>query len=413
MGSLKDEFTSAATYSSKQDQHSIFAAKAQADAFLRSQQYQKAKALYLAALEALREEIVTRKHESTADSYLNLQEQRAGLYASLGMVYEATDKLKEAEVFFNKSLCIYREVLIRKSKIGADVVQTTTRLDCTANMAGTLFYQNRQFKKALSLYKMALDVPIPSELLLAAPDGNHCPEEPEVNFEVSITCNDERDEEFIQRKMLLCRADTLHSMANVCSVLNDTYKSINFYHEALKIQSGLLGEDDPHVITTLQNAATSYFRAGKYETALEIYHKVLKSSTQHECIHHLEFDALVGIGLTLAKIGDSSQALIAYKEALQFPQKTDRLKEKQAAVHNEVGEIYKASFDIDWALHHFHRSLEMYMSIGFKRKHPQVKAVLVNIESLGVNSCFGTPSMPATTVSNCCNCFNRFKFNNS
>jgi tetratricopeptide (TPR) repeat protein len=389
----------------------IFATKAQADAFLKSQHHRKAKALYLAALEALRDEIVTKKDESTADVYLNLQEQRAGLYASLGMVYEATDKLKEAEVFFNKSLCIYREVLVRKKKTGANLVHTITRLDCTANMAGTLFYQNRRFKKALSLFKMALDVSIPSELLPVAAEESHWQEEPEIDYEISISSNDERDEEFIQRKMMLCRADTLHSMANVCSVLDDTYKAINFYHEALKIQSSLLGEDDPHVIMTLQNAATGYVRAGKYETALEIYRKVLKSSSQHGSIYHLEFDALVGIGLTQAKIGNSSQALIAYKEALQFPQKNYRLKEKQAAVHNEIGEIYKASFDIDWALYHFRRSLEMYMSIGFKRKHPQVKAVLLNIESLGVGSCCGTHGLPVSTMSKFCNCFNRFKFN--
>lgn len=395
-----------------QEKLNIFATKAQADAFLKSQHYRKAKALYLAALEALREEIVSKKNENTTEVYLGLQEQRAGLYASLGMVYEATDKLKEAEVFFNKSLCIYREVLIRKKKIGSCVLHTITRLDCTANMAGTLFYQNRRFKKALSLYRMALDVPLPSELLLHTPEETHCQEEPETDYEISITSNDERDEEYIQRKMMLCRADTLHSMANVCSVLDDTYKAINFYHDALKIQSSLLGEDDPHVIVTLQNAATGYVRAGKYQRALEIYRKVLKSSSQHGSIYHFEFDAWVGIGLTQAKMGNSSQALIAYKEALQFPQKNYRLKEKQAAVHNEIGEIYKESFDIDWALYHFRRSLEMYMSIGFKRKHPQVKAVLVNIESVGVGHCCGTQGLPVSTMSKFCNCL-RFKFNDS
>ncbi len=56
MGSPQDEFMSAATYSSKQEQQSIFAAKVQADAFLRSQQYQQVKALYLVDLEALTEE---------------------------------------------------------------------------------------------------------------------------------------------------------------------------------------------------------------------------------------------------------------------------------------------------------------------------------------------------------------------
>jgi hypothetical protein len=40
-----------------------------------------------------------------------------------------------------------------------------------------------------------------------------------------MSSDDERDEEFIQRKMMLFRAD-----------LDDTYKAINFYHEALKIQ---------------------------------------------------------------------------------------------------------------------------------------------------------------------------------
>jgi hypothetical protein len=38
----------------------------------------------------------------------------------------------------------------------------------------------------------------------------------------------------------------------------------------LKIQRSLLGEDDPHVIMTLQNASTGYVRAGKYTTGLEI-----------------------------------------------------------------------------------------------------------------------------------------------
>jgi len=59
--------------------------------------------------------------------------------------------------------------------------------------------------------------------------------------------------------MMLFRAD-----------LDDTYKAINFYHEALKMQRSLLGEDDPHVIMTLQNASTGYVRAGKYITGLEI-----------------------------------------------------------------------------------------------------------------------------------------------
>jgi hypothetical protein len=62
-------------------------------------------------------------------------------------------------------------------------------------MAGILFYQHCQFKKALSLYKMALDISIPSELLITASDDSHSPDEPEIGLVVSIMCNDERDEE--------------------------------------------------------------------------------------------------------------------------------------------------------------------------------------------------------------------------
>mmetsp|Transcript_3209 Transcript_3209/g.4782 ORF Transcript_3209/g.4782 Transcript_3209/m.4782 type:complete len:182 (-) Transcript_3209:159-704(-) len=137
----------------------------------------------------------------------------------------------------------------------------------------------------------------------------------------------------------------------------------------------------------MQNIATSYFRNEDYDTALQMYRKVLQCIIQSECAHHpLEFDALVGIGLTLAKTGNSADALVSYKEALQLPQQNQRLKEKQAAVHNEMGLIYKEGGDEESALNHFYRSLEMYQSFGFKRKHPQVQAVLSNIEAMGLKS---------------------------
>ena len=63
------------------------------------------------------------------------------------------------------------------------------------------------------------------KLLLVTSEESHCQEEPATTYEISMSSDDEREEEFIQRKMMLFRAD-----------LDDTCKAINFYHEALKIQ---------------------------------------------------------------------------------------------------------------------------------------------------------------------------------
>mmetsp|Transcript_3211 Transcript_3211/g.4784 ORF Transcript_3211/g.4784 Transcript_3211/m.4784 type:complete len:448 (-) Transcript_3211:159-1502(-) len=365
----------------------IFAAKAQADACFRNKQYKIAINYYEAAIGLQQERIREGIDSDTTESYLNLQEALAETFESLAIVYNATNKMKECEKCFITSLRMYRKVCVGRAELGLDETLTVIRHHNACNMAGNMFYRRQKYTKAGYFYKMAIDTPWPSSLCITDPNDIFDSDEPELDLDVCITCNDEKDADYAHMKVLLCEAEALHNMANVNSVLGDPASSKILYLKALKIQTDILGENDIHVATTMQNIATSYFRNEDYDTALQMYRKVLQCIIQSECAHHpLEFDALVGIGLTLAKTGNSADALVSYKEALQLPQQNQRLKEKQAAVHNEMGLIYKEGGDEESALNHFYRSLEMYQSFGFKRKHPQVQAVLSNIEAMGLKS---------------------------
>jgi tetratricopeptide (TPR) repeat protein len=218
------------------DQH-VFTRKAQADACFRNKQYRQAKTYYLAAIDAVRDMIRMQNGRCAIENCLAFQEERASLTTSLGLVYEAIEDIKEAEECFNVSLSIYREVLARKTELGLDVVQTFIELHKTASVAGNLFYENCDYAKALSFYEMALDSPLPPIIshreknAQGQMDTHSQQERPDADGrravgQVNIICNDEKDEEFSQKKMLLCRADMLHNIANVFSVLNDTENSI-------------------------------------------------------------------------------------------------------------------------------------------------------------------------------------------
>jgi tetratricopeptide (TPR) repeat protein len=115
------------------------------------------------------------------------------------------------------------------------------------------------------------------------------------------------------------------------------------------------------VATTLHNVATSYYRAGRYDEAIQRYRQVLKYSSQQENSHHpLTFDALVGIGMTLAKTGEWDQALSVYDAALQIPLLDNRQQAKKAAVYNAIGEIHKETGEEEQALIHFNTSISIY-----------------------------------------------------
>jgi tetratricopeptide (TPR) repeat protein len=306
----------------------------------------------LAAIDEVRDMIRIQNGRCAIENCLAFQEERAQLTTSLGLVYEAIEDIKEAEECFNVSVSIYREVLARKTELGLDVVQTFIELHKTASVAGNLFYESCDYAKALSFYEMALDSPLPPIIshreknAQGQMDANSQQQRPDSDGrraveQVNIICNDEKDEEYSQKKMLLCRADMLHNIANVFSVLNDTENSIILYLQAFKLQTEVLGQNDPQVATTLHNVATSYYRAGRYDEAIRRYRQVLKYSSQQENSHHpLTFDALVGIGMTLAKTGEWDQALSVYDAALQIPMRDNRQQAKKAAVYNAIGEIH-------------------------------------------------------------------------
>lgn len=392
------------------DSH-VFTRKAQADACFRNKQYRQAKTYYLAAIDAVRDMIRIQHGRCAIENCLAFQEERAQLTMSLGSVYEAIEEIKEAEECFHISLSIYREVLERKTELGLDVVQTFLELHKTASIAGNLFYENCDYAKALSFYEMALDSPLPPVIfhrdknvqgqmdttsqqqipLDEKTDADGCRAVEQVN----IICNDEKDQEFSQKKMLLCRADMLHNIANVFSVLNDTENSIILYLQAFKLQTEVLGQNDPQVATTLHNVATSYYRAGRYDEAIQRYRQVLKYSSQQENSHHpLTFDALVGIGMTLAKTGEWDQALSVYDAALQIPMRDSRQRAKKAAVYNAIGEIYKETGEEEQALTHFNSSIAIYEAIGLTQDDPRLTTVKTNIKALEHRPCYDSPRGP-------------------
>jgi len=387
------------------DQH-VFTRKAQADACFRNKQYRQAKTYYLAAIDAVRDMIRMQNGRCAIENCLVFQEERASLTTSLGLVYEAIEDIKEAEECFNVSLSIYREVLARKTELGLDVVQTFIELHKTASVAGNLFYENCDYAKALSFYEMALDSPLPPIIshreknAQGQMDTHSQQERPDADGrravgQVNIICNDEKDEEFSQKKMLLCRADMLHNIANVFSVLNDTENSIILYLQAFKLQTEVLGQNDPQVATTLHNVATSYYRAGRYDEAIRRYRQVLKYSSQQENSHHpLTFDALVGIGMTLAKTGEWDQALSVYDAALQIPMRDSRQQAKKAAVYNAIGEIHKDAGEEEQALTHFNTSISIYEAIGLTQDDPRLATVKTNIKSLEHRPCYDSPRGP-------------------
>lgn len=357
----------------------VFATKTQADAFFRNRQYDQAKVHYLAAIDALRVRI--RQDEAATDIFLGLQEEKAKLITSLALVYEATHQLTAAEECFELSLRIFQELLVRKASLRLDEVQTVILLHLTANMVGDIFYQNCDYEKAMSFYKIALEAPLPiSEEPIAR---KHKQRIDPLTRKVSIHCNDKKNKECAKKKMLMCRADTLHSMANIFSILNDTEKSINLYLQVLKILTEVHGESHPHVAIALHNIAACYIREKDYETAIHMYRRILKCSVQRADEYNpLTFDALVGIGMALTKSGELDEALIVYEAALQLPKHDIRQKVKYAAVHYAIGEIYKDLNDEEQAFTHFNMSIETYKLVGFSTSQPQVKAIKKNIDAI-------------------------------
>ena len=123
-----------------------------------------------------------------------------------------------------------------------------------------------------------------------------------------------------------CMAQLTDTLCNIGSIQNRRKKhknAIESFSEALDLQRGILGHDDPRVIATLDNLGYSYSKNKEFERALSCYRKLLRaqlsrsSSFTQECFESFRKQLLM-----YEKLKRIEDAITETKEILQLQKST-------------------------------------------------------------------------------------------
>ena len=88
-----------------------------------------------------------------------------------------------------------------------------------------------------------------------------------------------------------CMAQLTNTLCNIGTIQNRRQQytdAIASFQEALDLQRGILGHDDPRVIATLDNLGYSYSKHKDYAKALQCYRKLLRAQISHQGTFHAD-----------------------------------------------------------------------------------------------------------------------------
>ena len=289
-----------------------------------SRDYPKALEYYFKAL-VIQEEILGKMHPSTASTYNNI----AGVYYSQG------DYPKALEYYF-------KALTIRENVLGTEHPFTTS----TYNNIGEVYRNQGDYPKALEYYFKALDI---REKVL----GKEHPD----------------------------TATSYNDIGGVYYSQGDYPKALEYYFKALDIQEKVLGKEHPSTATSYNNIGGVYDSQGDYPKALEYYFKDLAISEKVLGKQHPETaTSYNNIGMVYNNQGDYPKALEYYFKALDIQEKVlGKEHPSTATIYNNIGGVFFSQKDYTKAIEYLQKALDIYEQV-LGPDHPNTKGTKENME---------------------------------
>lgn len=206
--------------------------------------------------------------------------QVAASLSKLGEAQLVLRKRDEAHENFVEALSIARQHVGQEHKM---VAQILGQLGCFYFEVDELFAAQASFAEALTIYRAIW----PTEM--------------------------DRDACMAQLTDMLCNVGAIQNRRKLYK------KAIQSFTEALDLQRGILGHDDPLIIATLDNLAYSHSKQKDYGSAMSCYRKQLRAQMSHfgtfttEC--HETFRKQL---LMFEKLNRIADAISETKEILQI-----------------------------------------------------------------------------------------------
>jgi tetratricopeptide (TPR) repeat protein len=202
--------------------------------------------------------------------------EKADIYHELGGIKDHRAEYKEAIVFYEKALDIYRQIL----------PPNHLSLAVSYNNIGMVYRKLRDYSKSLSYYLKDLEI---SEEALS-------PNHPDLGT-------------------------SYNNIGVVYKNMGDYPKALSYYEKALEIRQKSLPPNHPDVGGSYNNIGSLYGQMGDYHKARPYFEKSLEIKQQSLPPNHPDLGASHNnIGLLWKKMGNYSEARLSYERAVEIAQ---------------------------------------------------------------------------------------------
>ncbi len=307
---------------------------------------------------------------------------------SLGEATHKNGLVEESEGYYKEAYGIYREAFDDRSwtesssssskipqeskeQIDYDLHQMISK---TLVHLGSIYYENRDYEKALKYYQDAQKEAKMSAVDAVILDRHHSFPEGKKSDE---------DMTFLKETRLFISI-IMNNIANIYAQQKNTTLAIQTYNSALNIQMSEVGEDHLSVSSTLHNMGTMHYQNGEYNLSLKCYKQVLKMrrfllGNEHPSIA----DALMNIAIVHEKEGELDKAESALNATIRVITKVYSENDFRIGfVQDCLGALNaRNGYELD-ALACFSKALNVYQSsdVGLDDDHPLVSSTKKSME---------------------------------
>jgi tetratricopeptide (TPR) repeat protein len=163
----------------------------------------------------------------------------------------------------------------------------------------------------------------------------------------------------------------------------DYAQALPLYDQACQLYEKLLGENHPHVATSLNNLAGLYESQGRYDEALPLYQRTVEIFEKQLGENHPH------VATSLNNLAGLYESQGRYDEVLPLYQRSLAIREKQlgenhphvATSLNNLATLYESQGRYDEALPLYQRSLAIDEKV-YGKEHPEVATDLNNLAGL-------------------------------
>jgi CHAT domain-containing protein/tetratricopeptide (TPR) repeat protein len=206
----------------------------------------------------------------------------AGSLVAIAMIYMLKGEYQKSLPLLQQS-----EEIFKGAKKENDVVYPII-----LNNLGILFEKMGQYDKAMSYYKLGLDI------------RRKIYKEEHVHYPLLVPIS-------------------LTNVASLYMMLKDYEKARQLFEEAVEIRRRLLGEENPYYVISLNSLASLYSTMGNYQEALPIFKQALAVYEKAFGTDDLEYIlALENLALLNKTLGNYEPALTSFQQILAWRKKT-------------------------------------------------------------------------------------------